>query len=323
MLTVQLARAFGQTPDVPVPQLDTNVVSIGSTLSQAESNLKEAFNALQVASVAAPNQTIAPEIIQAYTDARNGFAASVKVWIDGYNNTPVDQRNPDDPNAQPVLPPEIGVITSSGFAGFGAIPTKGVLPSQLIVKYGPIGREKTSGLAASFYDPSFAYAYSGNAGLGIAPVLIIIGLALLAGTIIAVTALLTKESDAAKIARADADRQIAVSDAANKALQQRRDLILACVGQNVGDATKLAACTAAADQGAIPLLKALPQITPSSPGTTSGILATVGVIAILGVLGGGAYLIYRHGQRSSGSLPRATARPRHGREPDSDEFGDW
>jgi hypothetical protein len=317
MLTVQFAEAFGQTPDVPVPQLDTNVVSIGGTLAQAESNLKAAFNALQTASVAAPQQTIAPEIIQAYTTARNGFAASVKVWIDGYNQTPEDQRNPDDPKAQPVLPPEIGVLTSSGFAGFGAVPAKGVLPSQLIVKYGPVGREKTSGLAASYYDPHFAFAEPYNNGLGAIPVLIIIGLALLAGTIIAVTALLTKESDQAKIARADADRQASVSDTAMKALQQRRDLILSCVGTQTGDPAKLATCTAAADQGAIPFLQALPKITPSGPSGTSSVLATIGVIAVIGVLVGGGYMIYRHGQRGR-SLPRAS-RMRHGADED---FGD-
>jgi len=137
MLTVQLAQAFSDIPDVPVPQLDTNVVSIGQQLSQAEASLNAAFAAFQAASAAAPNQSIPPELIQAYTDARAGFVAAVQVWIDGYNQTPVEQRDPNAPNAVPVLPPEISVL-SSGFGGAG------ILPSQVVVKYGPMGRDEQS-----------------------------------------------------------------------------------------------------------------------------------------------------------------------------------
>ena len=143
----------------------------------------------------------------------------------------------------------------------------------------------------------------------------------IAATIITVTALLTKESDAAKIARADSDRQLAVSTAARDALAIRKDLILQCVNKST-DPAVVATCTQVADQGAVDVLKNLPVITPSSPGTGS-VLATVGVIAVIGVLVGGGYMIYRHGQRAAGShMPRATARPRHSSAADDDD-GEW
>lgn len=303
MFTVQLARAFGQAPDVPIPQLDPTVLSIGNTLSQVESNLKQMFNALQIASVAAPQQKIATEIVTAYQTARASFAASVQVWIDGYNQTPQDQRNPDDPTAAPILPPDISVLTAGlGRAGLA----DGILPSQIVVKYGPVGGEKVSGLAASYYDPYFAYAYSGPAGFG-APtaVIVLIGLLIVGATVAIITGLLTKESDAAKIARADADRQASVTTGMGKILDARNALIIACIAGKT-DTKTIDACTNAADSGAVQQLQAL-QVKPSATGADSTKLLTgLGILAGVVVIAGGGFLLYRHSQRNASHQPRAS-----------------
>jgi hypothetical protein len=303
MFTVQLARAFGQT-DVPVPQLDPTVLSIGNTLAQVESNLKQMFNALQIASVAAPNQKIGTEIITTYQTQRAAFAASVQVWIDGYNQTPQDQRNPDDPTAAPILPPDISVLTA-GLGRHGL--ADGILPSQIVVKYGPIGAEKVSGLAASFYDPYFAYAYSGastSAGLGVSPiVLVLIGLAIVGGVIVAVSAIL-KESNAAIIARADADRQIANSDAAVKIISKRADTLIECI-RGTTDQARLSACTAAADSKALQEILSIAKIQPSTGPKSIGFLTAAGIMIGVAVIAGGGYLIYRNSQRD-GHQPRAS-----------------
>lgn len=306
MFTVQLARAFGQTDPVPVPQVDPTVLSIGNTLAQVESNLKQSFNALQIASVAAPNQKIGTEIITAYQTARSAFAAAVQVWIDGYNQTPQDQRNPDDPTATPVLPPDISVL--SGGLGRANL-ADGILPSQIVVRYGPVGGEKVAGLAASFYDPYFAYAYSGPAGFG-APtaVIVLIGLLIVGATAAIVTGLLTRESDAAKIARADADRQESVSKGMGKILEARNTLIIACIAGKT-DTKTIDACTNAADTGAVQQLQAL-QVKPSATGADSTRLLTgFGILAGITVLVGGGYLIYRNSQKSS-QQPRTSRRRR-------------
>ena len=303
MLTVQLAQAFSDIPDVPVPQLDTNVVSIGQQLSQAEASLNAAFAAFQAASAAAPNQSIPPELIQAYTDARAGFVAAVQVWIDGYNQTPVEQRDPNAPNAVPVLPPEISVL-SSGFGGAG------ILPSQVVVKYGPMGREQTSNLVASYYNPQFRLKTPASAGgLGavpIVPILVLIGIAILATTVVLVANFLTRESDAAVIARADADRQVAVSTTASIALQAWRDLTLKCTNGST-DPAVVAACIQAGTSGAVQVLQSTPQVALSSSGGPSTFAIIGGVVVVAAIIGGGYYLYRRHQQTD---LPEAKARSR-------------
>jgi hypothetical protein len=327
MLVTTYAGTFGSHASGPhaafgadIPDLDPRTLSIGTQLADAESSLKLAFNALQIASVTAPTAPIRTELITAYQTARAGFVASARPWIEGYDKTPINERNPDDPRAVPTLPPEVKLAVGSGFAGFGAALPKTVLPSQILTTYGPVGREKTAGLAESLYDPYFDATYSGPSGFGAPVLLILLGIALTGGIVIAVTALLTKDSEAAKVAQADAARQKSLSQATFNAMKTLQELVAQCQAGSTDPAVRQG-CLEAANGAAVGVLTAVPKAEPSKPQGGFSLFQVAGFIAIAGLLGTGGYLLYRRIKQGSAGSRYPRMAPSAAADDEGNEFG--
>lgn len=309
MLVPQLAYGLGQTTPTT---LDPQTAALADVLADAEAKLKLAFSKLAQLSAIAPNQTIAPELIQSYTEARNGFVAAAEVWKKAYEDTPAADRF--DANAVPVFPPEIGVATpTAGWGGWGTVlttPTQPIRLSQITVKYGPVGHEKVGTLEGALHDGDVNdWMWSAPSGLGLAPVVaFLIGLALTAATVVLVTVAVTKERGKVEVARADAERQQALAAINLKAFEALTTLVAKCVGTSTDPAVHQR-CTAEANAAAVAVLKGVAgtAVDPSKPGAGLGFFGIIGIVATVAAVSVGGYMLYRYKQ-SRPSLPKATAR---------------
>jgi hypothetical protein len=292
MFTLARSAQFGQdtTSTDSTDQPDPATLTIGNILADAESKLKQAFNKFQLLSVSAPNGQIDAGVLARYGAARDAFVQSAQAWADARNQTPKDQL--PDPDAQPTFPPEIGVLSTSGFGAAG--PGTPIPFSQIVVKYGPVGQQKVSGLAASLYDPYFAryYARPATNGLGGWPLLILIGVAIVGATVILVTKFVTAERGSVEVARSDAERSNALSAQTQQELRTLSDLSVKCIGTST-DPTVAQGCINSAQTAVRDVLAHTPTTQPSSGPSGGGVLAFVGVVALVALVSIGGYMIYK------------------------------
>jgi len=212
-----------------------------------------------------------------------------------------------------VFPPEIGVAQqTTGWGGWGVtltVPTRPVPISQITVKYGPVGHEKTGTLAGALHDGEITDYISMPSGLGAFPIVaFLIGLAITAATVILVTVAVTRDRGKVELARADAERQQALANINLKAFEALTNLATKCIGDSKDPAIHQK-CIEQANAAAVAVLKGVAStaIEPTKPPGSVGFFTIMGIIVGVAVVGAGGYMLYRY-KTSQPKLPRATAR---------------
>lgn len=301
MLMLSSSRALGAP--LKDAQLDPATLTQGGILADAEGKLRNAFNA--IGRVSLRGGGVDGRLIAEYQHARAAFADAVQVWRTAHNQTPVGERN--DPNEVMQLPPEIGV----GTAGFGAAsPSSTFVPlSQIMVKYGPPGQERTAGLGAVLQDPYFMYAQQ---GLGIGPLGFVLLTVLIVGATVAIVSALISDSDKAVIARQDAIRAQALAGAIDRAMQSMESMQVACMGSSTDPAVR-DQCTKAATQAvldSIGLIQSSPGFQPTAPDSGPSGWMILGGVAILAALGVAGVFVYRRLSTDDGAAMAGRRRRR-------------
>ncbi len=267
------ATAAGLTPEA---------LTEGANLMAAEASLLQAFNSFQQLRVLAPTASIPADQIAAYTAARADFVQSATAWVAVHGQMTGDQV--PDPGAVPVFPPELAVIGS----GLGGFQTGQLIPlAQIVAKYGPVGQEKVTGLGYSLHDPLYQ-KYYGQRGLGFPFTPVIIILALLAFTAVAITFLVTKDRGPIEVARAEATRAQAEAACHATEVSGMLNAVKLCIGTSTDNTVKNN-CVTTAGQNIQKCDFSRPSASP-----VRGVLATIGLIVVVGGLSVGGYALYRH-----------------------------
>jgi hypothetical protein len=306
MLVTQLGRTFG-APLPPTPIVEPKVTSIGVTLVSAEQALLAAFSRLGQAQAVAPTTLIDSRILVAYNDAQAKFAEEVQLWIDAYDATPRDQRNPLDPDAVPKLPPRLKIKTTAGFGSLSATaPPQLISPSDIVAEYGPVGQEKRAGLAAALYDPDFAMWYAapqqdGQLG-GFFIVIVLAAIALGGFTMIAYQSRQQARIDVARFAAEEVKAKAAAVLAATTVLGEGNTKCFDKFGTDAGALTK---CLDAMRKQSTAVLAPLGTGEKKDEGIGAAGIVLIALTVVAAGAGGYAFYRWRRRSMAAGSLPRA------------------
>lgn len=300
-----LARVgLGQvTPSPEEEALLPNIENTVTALAQVEAALRAQFARLSpdIATLAAANQSIPPELVaemQAYNAAVQSYMEAAAVYIASRAEVAPDEL--PDPNSQAIAIPTFDLPTNN-LAGFAAA----AVPAGAVrIRHGFVGKEAVTPILDFARAGLNGYEGLGQAyglGAGANPtfkiIAILLGLAIVAtavvlairalrqtDTVVANQALAAQSADRVAEIRSDLDAYVSTRDS--------------CL-QGAKSVPERATCIRLAGE-AIKILKSgRPQPQQAFSGT--GVLAVLGVVTVLGLLGAAGYMIYRRRKHGAAS----------------------